>query len=71
MAPPLRKDFPRSGGGDVTVGDKRGNLARERLRGRISHVHISFTSLLLSVLCGLWYTMVNMGYHGYIETDRM
>ena len=41
------------------------------LRGRISHVHTSFTSLLLSVLCGLWYTMVNMGHHGNIETDRM
>ena len=26
-------DFPRPGE-DVTVGDKRGNLARERLRGR-------------------------------------
>ena len=29
---PLRADFPRPGE-DVTVGDKRGNLARERLRG--------------------------------------
>ena len=48
-----------------------GELARERLRGRISHVHTSFTSLLLSVLCCLWYTMVNMGHHGNIETDRM
>ena len=43
---------------------------KTRLRG-FSYVHISFTSLLLSVLCGLWYTMVNMGHHGYIETDRM
>ena len=43
---------------------------KTRLRG-FSHVHTSFTSLLLSVLCGLWYTMVNMGHHGYIETDRM
>ena len=34
-------------------------------------VHTSFTRLLLSVLCGLWYTMVNMGHHGYTETDRM
>ena len=34
-------------------------------------VHTSFTSLLLSVLCGLWYTMVIMGHHGYTETDRM
>ena len=32
---PLRADFPRPGE-DVTVGDKRGNLARERLRGRPS-----------------------------------
>lgn len=40
------------------------------LRG-FSHVHTSFTSLLLSVLCCLWYTMVNMGHHGNIETDRM
>ena len=43
---------------------------KTRLRG-FSHVHTSFTSLLLSVLCGLWYTMVNMGHHGNIETDRM
>ena len=40
------------------------------LRG-FSLVHTSFTSLLLSVLGGLWYTMVNMGHHGNIETDRM
>ena len=43
---------------------------KTRLRG-FSHVHTSFTSLLLSVLCCLWYTMVNMGHHGNIETDRM
>ena len=43
---------------------------KTRLRG-FSHVHTSFTRLLLSVLCGLWYTMVNMGHHGYTETDRM
>ena len=39
--------------------------------GSLAPVHTSFTSLLLSVLCSLWYTMVNMGHHGYIETDRM
>ena len=38
-ASPLREDFPRSGtdsprpGRNVTAGDKRGNLARQRLRG--------------------------------------
>ena len=30
---PERADFPRPGE-DVTAGDKKGNLARERLRGR-------------------------------------
>jgi hypothetical protein len=33
-APPERTDFPRPGE-NVTAGDKRGNLARERLRGRL------------------------------------
>ena len=61
---PLRADFPRPGedvaqrqkGESVAVGDW----------GSLAPVHTSFTSLLLSVLCGLWYTMVNMGHHGYI-----
>ena len=41
LAPPLRKDFPAPGE-DVTAGDKRGNLARERMRGRaFFHRHFS------------------------------
>ena len=32
---PLRGKTSPAPGEDVTVGDKRGNLARERLRGRI------------------------------------
>ena len=34
LALPLRKDFPRPGE-DVAAGDKRGSLARERLRGLV------------------------------------
>ena len=34
QAPLSRKDFPRPGE-DVTAGDKKGNLARKRLRGSL------------------------------------
>ena len=46
-APPERTDFPRPGE-NVTAGDKRGNLARERLRGftslRKSYFYFCFSA---------------------------